>query len=137
MSTDTNVAILKEAYTQYDKTRGGNLAQIFAFMDDNISFGSLLRGAAPVEFASQYDNKQELHRYFEGLLGSWSMQHYTINEYVAQGDVVFARGSCAWTNKQTGKSVETPKVDYWRFKDGKAVEFFEYFDTAEVIKAAT
>ena len=117
MSADNNVAILKEAYTQYDKTRGGNLAQIFAFMDDNISFGSLLRGAAPVEFASQYNSKQELHRYFEGLLGGWSMQHYTINEYVAQGDVVFARGSCAWNNKQTRKSVETPKVDYWRFYD--------------------
>jgi len=31
------------------------------------------------------------------------MIYYTIDEYVAQGDAVFARGSCAWTNKHTGR----------------------------------
>jgi len=31
---------------------------------------------------------------------------------------------------------ETPKVDFWRFRDGKAVEFYEYFDTACVAAAA-
>jgi hypothetical protein len=31
--------------------------------------------------------------------------------------------------------VSTPKVDSWRFSDGKAVEFHEYFDTAQVAQA--
>ena len=48
-----------------------------------------------------------------------------------------ARGSTAWINKKTGKKAETPKVDFWRFRDGKAVEFYEYFDTACVAAAAT
>ena len=65
------------------------------------------------------------------------MVHYTIDEYVAQGDAVVARGSTAWTNKKTGKPAETPKVDFWRFKDGKAVEFYEYFDYGRVAAAAT
>ncbi|MHC2867436.1 ketosteroid isomerase-like protein [Bradyrhizobium diazoefficiens] len=34
-------------------------------------------------------------------------------------------------------SRETPKLDFWRFKDGKAIEFYEYFDTACVVAAAT
>jgi ketosteroid isomerase-like protein len=33
--------------------------------------------------------------------------------------------------------METPKIDFWRFKDGKAIEFYEYFDTACVAAAAT
>ena len=37
------------------------------------------------------------------------------------------------TENDTGKIVETPKVDFWRFRDGKAVEFYEYYDTARVI----
>ena len=46
--------------------------------------------------------------------------------------------ACAreWTNRKTGKIAETPKVDFWRFRDGKAVEFYEYFDTACVAAAA-
>jgi uncharacterized protein len=41
-------------------------------------------------------------------------------------------GHCAWRNKATGKVVSTPKADSWRFANGKAVEFYEYFDTAQV-----
>jgi ketosteroid isomerase-like protein len=31
--------------------------------------------------------------------------------------------------------VSTPKADSWRFADGKAVEFYEFFDTAQVMMA--
>ncbi|MFH1345642.1 MAG: hypothetical protein ABIL01_31215 [Pseudomonadota bacterium] len=47
-----------------------------------------------------------------------------------------ARGSTKWINKHTGKRAENPKVDFWRFRGGKAVEFYEYFDTACVAAAA-
>ena len=59
-----------------------------------------------------------------------------VDEFIAQGDSVVARGSTAWVNKKTGKKAETPKVDFWRFRDGMAVEFYEYFDTACVAAAA-
>jgi predicted SnoaL-like aldol condensation-catalyzing enzyme len=90
-----------------------------------------------VAFATEYNDATKLREYFDGLLSDWAMNHYTINEFVAQGDAVVARGSCAWTNKRTGKVAETPKLDFWRFKDGKAIEFYEYFDTACVMSAAT
>ena len=46
------------------------------------------------------------------------MIHYTVDEFVAQGDAVFMRGSTAWRNRRTGKTVDTPKVDFWRFENG-------------------
>jgi ketosteroid isomerase-like protein len=104
---------------------------------ERISFGSVPRGAAPLQFATQYDDRVKLRHYFNELLSQWEMQHYTIDEYIAQGDMVVARGSTAWRNKATGKMAETPKMDFWRFKGGKAVEFYEYFDTACVAAAAT
>lgn len=131
-----NVAVLKEAYRQWHETKGGSTDQLYAFFDENISFGSIPRGAAPLEFATQYKGKAELSRYFDTLSKEWEMIHYTIDEYVAQGDAVVARGSCALTCRKTGKSVDTPKLDFWRFKDGKAIEFYEYFDTARVAQAA-
>jgi ketosteroid isomerase-like protein len=104
--------------------------------DDNIRFGSLAEGAAPVEFTRTYNNREALRGYFDGLLGNWAMEHYTVNEYIAQGDAVCVRVSTKWRNKNTGKTVETPKLDFWRLRGGKAVEFYEYYDTARLIAAA-
>jgi uncharacterized protein len=71
------------------------------------------------------------------LRADWEMIHYTVDRFVAQSDAVFMRGSTAWRHRRTGKIVDTPKVDFWRFENGKAIEFFEYFDTARAFAAAT
>jgi ketosteroid isomerase-like protein len=44
-------------------------------------------------------------------------------------------GRCAWRYKKTGKVVWTQKADSWRFENGKAVEYFEFYDTAQVLAA--
>jgi len=132
-----NVAILKDAYRQWHESKGGSVEQLLSICDPGVRWGSVPRGAAPLAFATEYSSRDALHAYFDGLLADWAMVHYTIDEYVAQGDSVVARGSCKWTYKKTGKTAETPKVDFWRFKDGKAVEFYEYFDTACAAAATT
>ena len=45
-------------------------------------------------------------------------------------------GRCTFRYKKTGKVVSTPKCDSWRFANGKAVEFYEYYDIAQVHAAA-
>jgi hypothetical protein len=131
-----NVKILRDAYQRWNDSRGGTVEEIMEVCAPDICWGSVPRGAAPLDFAKECSGRDEMRGYFTGLLADWAMVHYTIDEYVAQGDTVVARGSCAWTNKKTGKVAETPKVDFWRFRDGKAVEFYEYFDTACVAAAA-
>jgi ketosteroid isomerase-like protein len=138
MSSEANVQLLKEAYRRWNDSKGGSVDYWFdSVIGPHISFGSVPRGAAPLAFATDYDDRTKLRSYFDGLLSDWTMEYYAIDEYVAQGDIVVARGSTAWTHKKTGKKAETPKVDFWRFKGGKAVEFYEYFDTACVVAAAT
>ncbi len=132
-----NVAILREAYRQWHDTRGGSVDQLLSVCDQSISFGSLPRGAAPMQFAAQYDNREALRGYFKELLEQWSMNFYEVMQFVAQGDTVVMQGVCSWTNKATSKICETPKVDIWRFHDGKAIEFYELFDTAAAFAAAT
>jgi ketosteroid isomerase-like protein len=48
---------------------------------------------------------------------------------------VIALGSTAWTNKTTGKRVESLKSDVWKFRDGKAVSFLEFYDSFALIEA--
>lgn len=132
-----HIAILTEAYQKYRDSKGGSVDHLLSIVAPDVQFGSIARGAAPLTFAKQYTNRDALKEYFEGLQADWSMVDYVVEEFVAQGDAVVMRGSCAYTNKRTGKTAETPKLDFWRFKDGKAVEFYEFFDTARVALAAT
>jgi ketosteroid isomerase-like protein len=132
-----NVAVLKDAYDRWHDSKGGSVDHFLGLVAEDVKFGSLARGAPQMTFATAYSNRQALRGYFDGLLAGWDMVHYTTDEFVAQGDAVFMRGSTAWRNKQTGKVAETPKIDYWRFRDGKVVEFYEYYDTAAVFAAAS
>lgn len=136
MSSEANVQLLKEAYRRWNDSKGASVDYWFdSVIGPQISFGSVPRGAQPLAFATDYNDRAKLRGYFDGLLAEWTMQHYTMEEYIAQGDVVVARGSTAWTCKKTGKTAETPKINFWRFKDGKAVEYYEYFDTNCVVEA--
>jgi ketosteroid isomerase-like protein len=65
------------------------------------------------------------------------MIEYVADHFVAQGDRVVMLGRCGWRFKKTGKVVSTPKADSWRFANGKAIEYFEYFDTAKLRDAVT
>ena len=44
-------------------------------------------------------------------------------------------GSCGWKHKATGKAIDTPKVDLWKIKGEKIIEFREVYDTAMMIEA--
>lgn len=132
-----NVALLREAYALWNESKGGSVDHWMGLLADNISFGSLAGGSIEaLPFATFYDRRNELRRYFDGLLRDWEMIHFATQEFVAQGDAVVMRGAMAWRNRRTGKTFASPKLDFWRFRNGKAVEFFEYYDTAGALQSA-
>jgi uncharacterized protein len=106
-------------------------------MTDDIQFRSLAGGAPKMEFTRTSTCKEEVKDYFSQLTSEWEMIHYTVDEYIAQRDRVVALGRCAFRNKRTGKVVDTPKADFHRFRNGKMCEFFEFYDTAQIIAKAT
>jgi len=132
-----NVELLKDAYGRWHESKGASVDHWMTIVADDVRFGSLAQAAPVMSFACNYDSRESLRGYFDGLLSDWEMIHYTVDEFVAQGDAVFMRGSTAWRHKRTGKAVETPKIDFWRFRDGEAVEYYEYYDTARVLAAAS
>ena len=132
-----NKTILERAYKSRDQSKGKALEELLAVFSDNAQFGSLAGRAAPAAFVVPADGKTEMRGYFNELLTNWSMNYYKIDHMIAEGDRVAAIGSTGWTCKATGKKIDTPKVDVWTFKDGKAVAFYEYFDTAGMITAMT
>jgi hypothetical protein len=128
-----NVEILKAAYKRWSDSKGGSSDAWIKICADDIKFGSLAQGAAPrAEYLTAYSSRSALKDYFEGLSRDWEMLDWKVNQYIAQGDSVAVVSHCTWKFKKTGKTVATPKVDIWKMAGGKAVEFYEYFDTAQV-----
>jgi ketosteroid isomerase-like protein len=128
----SNVAVLKEAYRVWRESRGSSVDHWMGICDENIRFGSIAQGAPRVAYMTEYKARDQLAQYFEGLKRDWEMIEFKADQFVAQGDRVVMLGNCSWRYKRTGKVVTTPKADAWRFADGKAIEFYEYFDTAQV-----
>jgi ketosteroid isomerase-like protein len=133
----THVAVLTEAYRRWHDSRGGSVDHWMSICDENIKFGSIAQGAPKVEYLTAYKARDELKHYFTGLSRDWEMIEYRVDQFIAQGDRVVMLGHCSYRAKATGKVVSTPKADAWRFANGKAVEFYEYFDTAQVVAAVS
>ena len=131
-----NVELLKSAYARWSDSRGGSVDEWMNICDDNIAFGSIAQGSAQAaNYLTAYNSRALLKDYFEGLARDWEMLEYVAEHFVAQGDRVVMLGHCSWRYKKNGRVVSTPKADSWRLVDGKAVEFYEYFDTAQLHEA--
>lgn len=133
----SNLQRLKECYRAWDASKGTNTGCWFDIFADNIHFRSLGQDAVALAFAGERKSKSEAAGYFSGLAAHWTMIHWTPHTFVTEGDRVAVFGTCAWTSKETGKSVETPIANLWEFENGKAVSFIEIFDSARALAAAT
>jgi len=131
-----NVAILKEAYRQWHDTRGASVKVWLDLMAEDVKVRSLADGKPAAPFATEGNSKEQFKRYFDGLLAEWEMIHYKTDQFIAEGDRVAMLGSTAWRNRRTGREVNTPKADFWTFRDGKVVAFYELYDTAALVAAA-
>jgi ketosteroid isomerase-like protein len=130
-----NVAILTDAYRRWSDSRGASADHWISICDQNIRFGSIAEPLKVVAYMGSYRSRDELGAYFAGIMRDWEMVEYRVDHFVAQGDRVVMLGHCSWRAKGSGKVVSSPKADSWRFADGKAIEFYEYFDTAQVMMA--
>jgi len=135
-STQENVAKLKEAYRLWNDTKAGSVDHWMDLMADEVDFRSLASGGGGLEFSRDCCSKNDVGRYFREMCCDWEMIHYTPEDFIAEGDHVVMLGRCGWRNRATGRRIETPKADFFRFKDGKIISFREFFDTAGAFAAA-
>jgi ketosteroid isomerase-like protein len=133
---NANVAMLHNAYKRWSDSKGADLDCWRAISAEGIKFGSLSAGAAHVANMSG-GGPESVRAFFENVAKHWSLLSFHTDEFIANDNAVVMRGRVTWQNKRTGKVFSSAKMDYWRFCDGKAVEFFEVCDTAGIQAAAS
>lgn len=138
MSIEQNVRKLRMGYAAWSVSKGAAIDYWIGLLDDNIQWCSIVDETSPgMSFAADCQSKDDVRSYFKNLGAIWEMVFFDLVDTVAQDDRVVVFGNCKWKNRLTGKSVETKKIDTFRFKDGKIIEFQEFFDTAKAIAAST
>ena len=137
LDRDLPIDQVTEAYRTWRESRGSNVDEVIEMMADEIEMRSVLDPGLPDDLAADRKTRDEARQYFEILTRDWEMIDYPQEKIVADEDTVVWIGRCHWRNKHDGKELNTPKIDVWTFRDGKAVRFFEMFDSMGFARAAS
>ena len=133
----SNLEKLKAAYTAWDACKGREAKCWLDIFADHVRIQSLAGESRALAFAAERKSKADAAGYFSSLAQHWSMVHWTPQTFVTEGDRIAVFATCAWINKATGKTVETPSAHLWQFENGYATSVIEIFDSARVMAAAT
>jgi len=137
MTENPHVTLLRDCYERWEDSLGTNSECWLGIVADDFHLRSISSGRDGVEFTATCRCRAEAAGYLRALARDWDMEFQRMHDFIAEGDRVVAIGRTAWVNKATGKRAETAKVDIWRFRDGMAVEFSEFYDSAGMVEAAT
>ena len=127
--------VIKKLYSMWAAGDPQAIPVLMEHLSDDIKWCSLANGCSGVEFTREGSCKEDVMKYFEGLDADWAMVHFTVDEFVCERDRVVMLGKCCFSNRKTGKRVETPKADTFRVSGGLIVEFNEFYDTAGMLAA--
>jgi ketosteroid isomerase-like protein len=129
MPEELPVERLRHAYAQWEATRGASGELFLDLMADDVVLETAL---APPDFhplAQPRTGKQHARDYLDSIVLNLEMLSFPTDEIVAQGNTIVWIGSCHWRDPRSGRAAQGPKVDVWRFRDGKAIRVLEMFDT--------
>lgn len=129
---DENVALVTQGYRRWAETEGASVEQWLELAADDIVLHIL--GGGPD--GSPASGKAALSAYLASVNDNWQMLSYEVVETIAQGERVVAILDSSWRNRRTGQVGRLRMVNIWRIRNGRAVEFAEFYDTALAMAAA-
>jgi len=131
MAEQENVRIIQEAYEAFK--RGDIQALLNIFTDDVEWFVSGPSDIIPT--AGRRQGRDQVAQFFATINDTEDIEQFEAHEFIAQGDKVVVLGHYRSRVKATGRTAESDWVHVHTLRDGKLVNFREYFDTAAVAEA--
>ncbi|WP_426956558.1 nuclear transport factor 2 family protein [Muricoccus radiodurans] len=122
-----NVALLQGLYAEY---AAGNRAPFFNAMAEDLTFISAGGGGLP--WSGTWHGTAGVGTYFSRLDETVQVRSYTVEHVIAQGEWVVALAKLRLAFHGSDREFELEKADFHRLRDGKLVEFREFYDSAFV-----
>ncbi|WP_413484823.1 nuclear transport factor 2 family protein [Shewanella baltica] len=128
--TDANLALVKSTYEGSSSTENAKNLQHALASDARWT------EAAGFPYAGTYIGFSAIAtKVFARLETEWDNYRVDIEDYVAQGDKVFAFGTYSGTYVKTGKYFSARVAHLWKIHSGKIVSFEQFVDSHTVVNA--
>ena len=130
MAEQDNTAAAKQNYQDF---MTGNIDGLLDSFAEDIEWE--LPETENVPFARTYKGRAGAADFFKQLGEHQDPVSFNPREFIAQGDKVVVLGDYAWKVKKNGREFKGDFAHVFTYKDGKAIAFKEYLDTAAISAA--
>jgi ketosteroid isomerase-like protein len=121
----SNLETVKKMYAAFGR---GDIATIVANMADDVVWA--FEANPTIAWAGIRRGPQEAVGFFEGIDKDVTGNKLDMTEFFVDGDKVAAFGRYEATVRKNGIRVSSPVAHYFRFRDGKVVEYRNLLNTA-------
>jgi ketosteroid isomerase-like protein len=128
---------LAAAYDAWGESAGTTPARFFALMDEAIEFHSILEREFPRDpLSGPFNGRAAVIGYWTAIAESWELLSSRTDSLLADDDRVVWVGRVRWRHRRTLREFQSSKVDIWSIWQGRAIRYFEMFDSAGYARAA-
>ena len=119
--------IVRNFYADYLKR---DLDAVIAQVDDDVSFDWKAGADHNREFTGLVSGKQAFHDRLKALDAEFDYVDIDIVDIVASEDRAAVQLRLTMRHRKSEREFVMPTAGFWTFRDGKVVEYAEYYDTA-------
>ncbi len=132
MATD-NLDTLRQFYAAeaaYLAAGGGDFAPIAATLDRDV----VIHQPASLPYGGEWRGHAGFEAWMRAFADQWAAMDVTGSELFQAGDGVVSRSHVHARHKPTGRPVDWPLLQYFKFRDGRILELWPfYWDTATLL----
>jgi len=122
--------ILESLFVAFNR---GDIPTILASVSEDCTLRGTLAPELP--YSGHFRGVAGAAKYFEGIAEALEPSELVVDQYVSEGEHVVAVARWAGKARASGKRFETPLALYFRFRDGKMIDFRGHEDTAVTLAA--
>jgi ketosteroid isomerase-like protein len=129
-TTLCSLACQARLYEEYGR---GNRAAVLDALDETVVWTSCAGPEVP--WGGTWHGRAGVEEFFARLDEAVRLTGYVVDRVIADGEWVTVLATGRAQVLATGQDLVLAKTDVMRFRDGRILEFREYYDTAAVLAA--
>lgn len=130
-AADANIAVVQNLYAAVLR---GDLATVLAGVTPDIDWQAIGPVADFPAFAP-FHGPAGVEQFFRTILEAHTINEFTPETYLANGDTVVCLGRYVLTFNRSGRKVATEWAMAFTFRDGRIAKFREFTDSAKLAAA--
>jgi ketosteroid isomerase-like protein len=132
VTEDEMRTLVRELYAAYARGDGARVAEM---IDDDIDW--IIYGPVQVfPFVGARQGKAAVLETLAGIAAEYALERYQPEVIIVDGERAAVMSNLAFVQRSTSRLLSFRNANFLRFRDGRLVEFREFWDTFDVVEQA-